>query len=143
MEQAGLRMSAAVETQLSAEELVRYAETGETDKNADQFSGLLRDLTEQLGLDRVAVVRGSTLVFDSAAQVDGVSQTKLLAEDLFSACLPKLEKLRSADAMKTRDAAGTRYLVTMDPVEFRDGTVAGYVLTAAPVESMTDHALIM
>ena len=142
-EQDGLRLSAALEAQLTAEELVRYAETGESDSAAEQFQLLLQNLAEQYGMERVVLTRDGVAVFDSAARTGTVQNARLTDEDLFSACLPRLQQLRTAETMTARSGDGEKYRLTMYPVTFRDGSVAGYVLTAAATEAMDRHVWSM
>lgn len=136
MEATGVRLSDVLQTQLPAEELVRYAASGEEDPASARLQQLLRELTKANALERVAVVRETALVFDSDTQAGLVLRTKLAADDFWSACAPKLEQLRSVQTLTVKDPSGARFFVTAYPLTFRDGTVAGHILTAASMEPM-------
>ena len=143
MEETGFRLSAVLETQLPAAELVRYGDSEEEDLDGTQFQSLLQELAGQYEMERICVVRESVLVFDSAAQTVSARNTKLTAEDVLSACLPKLQQLRTAESTSVRDLNGEKLLVTMYPMAFRDGTVAGYILTAALMQTMNQQVWTM
>ena len=136
MDTSGFRLSAVLETQLSADELVRYAESGETDPAAAAVQSLLWELTELYEMERVAVVRGSRIVFDSLGESETALLHEMSEDDVLFSCAAKLQSLRTGDTMTVRDPAGRKLRVTMDPVVFRDGSVAGHILTVTSLTAL-------
>ena len=132
--QNGYCLSAVMEEKLPAEDLVRYAELD--DEEVVQIASLLRRLAEEFEMERIVFVQENTVVLDSSAEVDAFSPYELGAEDVFYASLPQLRQLRTDRTDYGYDAEGMEYLITMHPVAFRDGTVAGYILTAAETEAL-------
>ena len=143
MVETGMQLSEVLQAQLPAEDLVRYASDGEEDPASVQLQQLLRELTAANDLERAAVVCDGAIIFDSDTQAGSVLRNKLTADSLLSACAPKLQQLRSAQTMTAKDLSGDRFLVTMYPMVFRDGTVAGYILTAADMAPVSKQVWSM
>ena len=140
MGSSGFRLSSVLEMQLPADELLRYAESDEAEPAAIELQNVLQELTERYKMERAVVVRGSTIVFDSLGESETAPVYEMTEDDVLYPCAAKLQHLRTEETMTVRDPAGKKLLVTMYPVVFRDGSVAGHILTVMSLAAL--HAQV-
>ena len=148
----GTNLVRTLASQLEAEDLDRYYETGEMDEEYYQIQSFIKDLVASNDVEYLYVVRphgvGVTFLFDSDMEISAGgtydeggycalgSYVDLVGD--FAANLDRLLSGQEVDPIVQQDESYGWLMTAMTPVLHADGTMAGYVMADISMNDVMD-----